>query len=234
MFRLLSACALSMMFVMSVVQAADLPTHLPKHLSAKLVKKKKVKVATHKTVALKKYAAVAPVVKAPLPKAPVGVKAPVAVVTTPAKPILAAPKSDSINLSWTLDPLVANADGGKDEGSASTSGNLIIEKPGQKFGPQLTIELIGHVVKTTESVVRIDVQIGSVKRTVTWNADVAKSGSFKIVLDEKLPAGALPETLPASALAFVTKTGDGHAAMISLEKINLRMEKLRLAGSEEE
>ncbi len=228
MFRLLSACALSMMFVMSVVQAADLPTHLPKHVNAKLVKKKKVKIAVHKVAMPKRVAAVAPVVAAP-----VVTKAPAVVANVPTKSA-AAPKNDVINLSWTLDPLIANADGGKNEGSASITGNLIMDKPGQKFGPQVTIELIGHIVKTMDSVVRIDVQIGSVKRTVTWENDVAKSGTFKIMFDEKLPAGALPETLPASALAFVTKTGDGRAAMISLEKINLHMEKLRIAGADEE
>jgi len=221
MFRFLSACALSVMFVTSVAQAADLPMQLPKHVHAKIIKKK-VKVATAKVAAPAKH--VATVV------APLKASAP-----TPDAKVAAVPaKIDSVNLSWTLDPLVANADGGKNEGSASVIGNLILDKAGQKFGPLMTIELVGHIVKTPESVVRIDIQIGTIKRTVTWNADEVKSGTFKIVLDEKLPVGMLPQTLPASALAFVIKKGDGRAAMVSLEKINLHMSKLRIAGGEEE
>ena len=230
MVRYLSACALSMMLVVSSAHSADLPMSMPRHAHVKQVKKYAHKLASKKPIAVKVATSRPKLIIAK----PAPLKAPVVVGAKPAPDAAALEKIGSINLSWTLDPLVANADGGKNEGSASVSGNLVIDRPGQKFGPQLTIELIGHIVKTPQSVVRLDIQIGSIKRTVTWDADVTKSGTFKIILDEKVPVGVLPDTLPASALAFVTKDGEGRAAMISLEKINLRVGKLRIAGVDDE
>lgn len=229
MLRILCAGAVSVLVCVASAHAADLPLFVPKQ--------DHIKIVTKKTSA--KIAAVAPV---KLHAASQKRVAALATAKPTAKIILksaVAPSeieqaNNSVNLSWTLGPLVANADGGKNEGSASITGNLIIDKPGAKIGPQLNIELIGHIIKTPQSVVRIDVQIGDVKRTVTWKSDEIKSGTFKIMLHERLPAGVLPETFPASALAFVTKEGDGHAAMVSLEKINLHIGKLIVAGVDDE
>lgn len=229
MLRILCAGAVSIMVCVAGAHGADLPMFVPKQVHTKIVKKKSAA----------KVAAVAPV------KLHAAVQKPVASLATAKQTAKIASKSvaapseneqanNSVNLSWTLGPLVANADGGKNEGSASITGNLIIDKPGAKIGPELNIELVGHIIKTPQSVVRLDVQIGDVKRTVTWKSDEIKSGTFKIMLHERLPAGVLPETFPASALAFVTKEGDGHAAMVSLEKINLRIGKLSVAGADDE
>ena len=127
--------------------------------------------------------------------------------------------------------MTTNADGGKREGSASATANIIVDKPGTVFGPDMIIELEGHVVKTTEATVRLDIQVGDTKKTVSWNADQTKSGIFKITLNEKVPAGVLPALIPVSALAFVTQTGRGHVAMVSLEKIILRFASAQIVGT---
>jgi hypothetical protein len=154
---------------------------------------------------------------------PVETKAPVAIAQVPIvkvpKPMTAKPLHD---LTWVLGLMAANADGGKREGSASATANFVVDKPGMACGPEMVIELQGHLVKTLQSTARLDVQIGKTKKTIRWNADEISSGSFKITLNEKIPVGILPNFIPVTALAFVTQTGVGHAAMVSLEKIVLR------------
>lgn len=226
MLRFFSACALSVVFTVSSVNAADLPMFLPKDVHGKAFK---VAIKHAKTAAILPddplSSAANPVLAATAP-----VIAPNTIAAQPDQPVAnVAPVGSDMKLSWTLDTLVANADGGKNEGSASVTGNLVIHKPRIKFGSALTIELIGHIIKTPQSEVRLDVQIGPVKRTVVWNSDEVKSGIFKIILDEKMPAADMGGNLPASVLAFVTKHGDGAAAMISLEKVNLHLGKVNLA-----
>lgn len=229
MLRYFVVSAFGVMLISPDVYAADLPMSFPKHVFAKPFHAKK----------LSSKVAILRINLHKLPRKSVfATKHEITANKLASKPVTASPHGDlngsTVDLSWTLGPLVANADGGKNEASASVLGNLVIDKPGAMIGPKMTIELIGHIIKTPDSVVRLDVQIGAVKRTVTWNADEIKSGKFKITLDDVLPAGALPETLPASALAFVTKQGGANAAMISLEKINLHISKLRIAGSDDE
>lgn len=137
-----------------------------------------------------------------------------------------------VNLSWVLDPLVANADGSKNEDSASAEANLVVDQPGLPTPPYMVIELSGHVIKTPQSTVRIDVQIGKTHRTVSWQADEIHAGRFKIELKELVPDGKLPAYYPVSALAFVTKAGASAAAMISLEKIVVRMGKMHVAATQ--
>ena len=226
MLRFFSACVLSAVFTVSSVSAADLPMFLPKDVHGKAFK---VAIKHAKTAAILPddplSSAANPVLAATAP-----VIAPNTIAAQPDQPVAnVAPVGSDMKLSWTLDTLVANADGGKNEGSASVTGNLVIHKPRIKFGSALTIELIGHIIKTPQSEVRLDVQIGPVKRTVVWNSDEVKSGIFKIILDEKMPAADMGGNLPASVLAFVTKHGDGAAAMISLEKVNLHLGKVNLA-----
>lgn len=137
-----------------------------------------------------------------------------------------------ISLSWVLDPLVANADGGRHEDSASAEANLVVDQPGSPTPPYMVIELSGHVIKTPQSTVRIDVQFGKTRRTVSWQADEIHAGRFTIALSESVPDGKLPAYYPVSALAFVTKAGNSAAAMVSLEKIVVRMGKMHVATSQ--
>jgi hypothetical protein len=144
-----------------------------------------------------------------------------------------SPEVTLTNFTWVLKPLVANADGGKNEGSASETGNMIVEKPGMMIcSPEMLIDLQGHIVKTVNSTVRLDIQVGEMRRSVVWHPNAAESGKFNITLKENAQ-GCLPgDYIPVSALAFVTKDGDGHAAMVSLEKIVLRYEGTLLTGSQ--
>lgn len=145
-------------------------------------------------------------------------------------PALQAPETTS-NLSWVLAPMSANADGGKHEGSASAKANIVVDKPGSAFGPYVVIELEGHVVKTLQSTARIDIQIGELKKTIEWNEDQIKSGIFKITINENIPEGVMPALIPVSAIAFVTQAGNGHAAMVSLEKIQLKYSNPQMVGT---
>jgi hypothetical protein len=134
--------------------------------------------------------------------------------------------AEELELSWFLDSLVANADGPKREGSASIEGNLIIAEPGVITSPYMVIELSGHIIKTPATTVRLDIQIGSVRKTVSWASDDVKSGRFAVTLNAPMKAGQLPGYFPVSALAFVSREGKQGAAMVSLEKVRVRVGKV--------
>lgn len=137
-----------------------------------------------------------------------------------------------LDMSWVLGPLVANADGEKREGSASAEGNLIVAEPGAVVSPEMVIELTGHVIKTFDTNVRIDIKVGTIHRTVVWTADEIHAGKFKISLNARMQDGPLPEYLPVSALVFATKNASSGAAMVSLDSIVVRVGRLRLAQSD--
>ncbi len=137
-----------------------------------------------------------------------------------------------VDLSWVLDPLVATADGPRKEGSASVEGSLIIHEPGYVTSPYMIIELSGHVVKTAGSTARIDIKIAGKSRKVVWDVDQIESGAFTIKLNETLDEGSLPAYFHVSALAFATKTKRGAVAMVSLEKVRIRVGKVQLSGKQ--
>lgn len=214
MLQVLLALALSVLWFAPVAFTADLPW-----VPSKVVKLHVV--ANKATVAVQKPTHLIPV--AVLPKVIPGSiseifkeQTQIAIASTNVSP-------DLIELPWVLDPLVATADGGKKEGSSGVEGNLVTNRPGTNFGPDVVIELTGHVIKTAQSTVRLDIHIGSLQKSILWAADDVKSGVFKITLNEKLQSGQMPSYFPASAMAFVTQEGEGHVAMVSLEKIVFRM-----------
>ncbi len=150
-----------------------------------------------------------------------------------ASPEIAEPVTgQEIDMSWVLDPLVANVDGGKKEDSAGVEGNLVVSEPGYVTAPYMLIELNGHIVKTTDTTVRLDINIGGKNHTTAWPTDDVQAGKFKITLNAVMPEGKLPDYFPVSAIAFVTNNRRGGAAMVSLEKINIRVGKVRVAATQ--
>ncbi len=223
--RLVLSIVVCLYCVGSVVSAADLPSYNPP-LKSKIVKAPKKHSGIPKKVA----------VNAPLLKP---AKVPFAKAETAVEEKAVAnreipPESGNreIDLSWVLDPLVANADGAKKEGSSGVEGNLVVAEPGFLTSPYMIIELRGHIIKTLNSTARIDIRIAGKNHTVSWPAEDVQSGKFVITLTEKVPEGALPSYFPVTALAFVTNAAKGGAVMVSLEKINIRLGKVRLAASQ--
>jgi hypothetical protein len=141
-------------------------------------------------------------------------------------------KAQEIDLSWVLDPLVANADGGKKEDSAAIQGNLVVPEPGYISAPYMQIELNGHIVKTADTTVRLDIKIDGKNHTTSWPTDDIQAGKFKITLNAEMSEGKLPAYFPVSAIAFVTNSSKRGAAMVSLEKINIRVGKVRVAATQ--
>ena len=216
MLRFLFALAVSFMCVASSAFAADVPSLPTKPaLAHELPKKPTAKVAFQKPDRLVSIALLPKVIPGSISQLSKDQNqiATASIKVTP----------DVIELPWTLDPLVATADGGKREGSSGVERNLVTNRPGTNFGSEIIIELTGHVIKTAQATVRLDIHIGSLQKSVLWAADDIKSGVFKITLNEKLEAGPMPSYFPASALAFVTQSGDGHVAMVSLEKVVFKM-----------
>ena len=142
------------------------------------------------------------------------------------------PTDNSVDMSWVLKPLVATSDGPKKEGSASQVAHIVVTEPGYVSEPGMTIELSGHIVKTAGTTARIDIQIGKIRRVVLWKSEDVQAGKFKLSLDEAMPTGKLPPYFSVSALVFVTKEGKTGAAMVSLEKVVVRVGKVRLAASQ--
>ena len=214
MVRVLLALALSFGCVAGAACAADVPYEPPKPLKVKALTSKS-KIALHRPARLIPVAILPKVLPGSVSQTTKD-QTQVATASTKLSP-------DIIELPWVLDPLVATADGGKKEGSAGVQGNLVTNRPGTDFGPDVVIELSGHVIKTAQSTVRLDIHIGSLQKSVLWRSDDIKSGAFQITLNEKLESGRMPNYFPASVLAFVTQEGDGHVAMVSLEKVVFRM-----------
>jgi hypothetical protein len=202
-----------------IANAADLPLG-------------KVKQTTHRLKASVKPKPLAAERKKLATKLPPSAIAPDGDQVASSPAVETAPNTNEIKMSWILDPLTANADGSKKEGSASVEGNLIVVEPGYVSLPYMVIELSGHIVKTTQTTVRLDVRIGDVQRTVTWKPDDVQAGRFKVELNAPLQEGKLPTTFPVSALAIVTKDGREGVAMVSLEKITVRLGKVRTAEAQ--
>lgn len=218
MFRVLLAFGLCVLLTANPCFAADLPLFIEKTPS---VHYNKAILHTKKPAAKPKSIVSQPIVT----KEP-DTKEVASIVKIPKS---AAPIVTS-SLAWVLGPMTANADGGKLESSNSATANIIVDKPGTTTGPELVIELEGHVVKTLQSTVRLDIQVGNVKKSLVWSADEIKSGIFKVSLNEQIAVGVMPDLIPVSALAFVTQSGEGHAAMVSLEKIVLRYSSPQVAS----
>ncbi len=222
--RFLLCIVLSWFGFGSIAWAADLPTRSvyakPKAAIVKLKPKTEIKRSLKPVEQASPVPAAKPVEG--LEEKQVAVSPDVAVV----------PVGKEINLAWVLDPLSANADGGKKESSASVEGNLVVLESGYVTSPYMVIELQGHIVKTVNTTVRIDIKIGGKNHSVNWPLDDVKSGSFKVKLDAAMAEGELPAYIPVSAIAFVTNAKKGGAAMVSLEKITIRVGKVRVSNAQ--
>ena len=224
---LLTVCG---MCLGSLAEAADVPSLPLKHVS-KTLKRPVIKVATKttkipifKSAKPKKFAENSPVLDV--------VEEPQSRSVTIKRQIKVEPTDNSVDMSWVLKPLVATSDGPKKEGSASQVAHIIVTEPGYVSEPGMTIELSGHIVKTAGTTARIDIQIGKIRRVVLWKSEDVQAGKFKLSLDEAMPTGKLPPYFRVSALVFVTKEGKTGAAMVSLEKVVVRVGKVRLAASQ--
>lgn len=207
------------MCIASVADAADLPSYTPKKVVTAIRKAPKPQkpVAKPQRKAVAKPTIVKSTIVKPTATKPVSNAPQVAVV----------PDDLDMNLVWVLDPLVANSDGPKREDSASVEANLIVVEPGQVSQSTMAIELTGHIVKTARTTARLDIQIGGSYRTVAWTSDEVRAEKFTISLNEPMKAGELPGYFPVSALAFVTKESKEGAAMVSLEKVTVRVGKVK-------
>ena len=224
---LLTVCG---MCLGSLADAADVPSLPPKQVS-KTLKRPAINVATKttKTPIIRSAKLTKIAEKSPLLD---GVEEPQSRSVTINRPIEVEPTGNSVDMSWVLKPLVATSDGPKKEGSASQVAHIVVTEPGYVSDPGMTIELSGHIVKTAGTTARIDIQIGKIRRVVLWKSEDVQAGKFKLSLDETMPTGRLPPYFSVSALVFVTKEGKTGAAMISLEKVVVRVGKVRLAASQ--
>jgi hypothetical protein len=223
--RLLVLVALSALCFGSTADAADLPLTPVKRVPHLI-----------KTPAKQKMAAVKPkkVLVKPRGTKPTSVSEDNEVVSSKDKvaPIATKPKPNEVNILWLLNPLIANADGLKNEGSSSVESTLVVVEPGYLSLPYMVIELTGHIIKTTNSTARLDVHIGDIHRTVSWKPEDVESGKFKIELKAPMPEGKLPTNFPVSAVAIVTKDGKDGVAMVSLERVLVRLGKVRTANAQ--
>ena len=149
-----------------------------------------------------------------------------------------APKSVSVvngngelSLAMTLDSLVANADGAKTEGSSSFSGEFLVQQPHYVNLPAVNIELKGHIIKTSGSTARLEVTIGNTTQTLTWAANEVVSAPFAKTLTTPVATGQLPAPFPIGASAFVTKQAGDGAVLVSLESIDVKIGRLRVASN---
>jgi hypothetical protein len=140
--------------------------------------------------------------------------------------------SDRLGLVMTLDTLVANADGAKLEDSSSMTGDFVVQQPHRLSLPSMTVELRGHIIKTTGSTARIEVTIGASKKTVEWTSADVQSGLFTVTMNEAVPNGQLPAPFPISALVIANKDAGSGAVLVSLDSIDVSVGQVRVARAE--
>ncbi len=139
---------------------------------------------------------------------------------------------EELSFAMELDKLVANADGAKTEASSSFSGEFLIQQPHYVTLPAVDIELKGHIIKTAGSTARLDVTIGNTTQTITWTASDVVAAAFTRNITSPIKAGQLPAPFPINASVFVTKDATGGAVLVSLESIDVKIGRVRLASNE--
>ena len=137
---------------------------------------------------------------------------------------------DELSLSLELDTLVANADGAKTEASSSFAGQFSIQQPDYVSLPSMHFELRGLIVKTAGSTASLEVTVGNLKKSVVWQDNEVLSEPFTASFSGSVPDGQLPSPLPISVLAFVRKAPGGGAVLVSLEKIDVKIGQVNVAG----
>jgi hypothetical protein len=138
---------------------------------------------------------------------------------------------EDLSVAMTLDTLVANADGAKTEDSSSFSGEFLIQQPHYVTLPAVDIELKGHIIKTAGSTARLEVTIGNTRETITWAANEVASGAFSKSITSPIAKGQLPAPFPVSAAVFVNKEAGSGAVLVSLESIDVKIGRVRLASN---
>jgi hypothetical protein len=137
------------------------------------------------------------------------------------KDVAAAATQNAMTLAMTLDKLIANADGGKMEDSASMEGEFVVGQPRTLRLKAMKVELMGHIVKTEGTFAQLTVKIGGMERSFEWKAAEIKSGKFTEVMTVSIPNGELPVPFPVSALATVSRTKDQGAVLLTLDEIKV-------------
>jgi hypothetical protein len=138
--------------------------------------------------------------------------------------------SAELSLAMTLDKLMANADGAKTEGSSSFSGEFLIQQPHYVTLPAVSIELKGHIIKTVGSTASLEVTIGNSTNILKWDANEAISAPFSKSIISQVTAGQLPAPFPISASAVVNKEPGAGAVLVSLESIEVKIGRVRVAS----
>lgn len=146
--------------------------------------------------------------------------------------VTASTGRDELTLTMTLKSLSANADGAKTEDSASFAGYFPVQQPDYVALPQLYVELEGHIIKTPGATARLDVIIGNEKKTIEWKAGDNLAEAFTSTISATVADGQLPSPFPVAATLYVSKPADGGAVLVSLEKINLTVGQVRVAGAQ--
>ncbi len=136
-----------------------------------------------------------------------------------------------LSLTMALDGLVAHADGGKTENASSFSGEFIIQQPHYITLPAVDIEIKGFIVKTAGSTATLDITVGNIKQQIAWKADEVVSGPFTRTFTAPVAAGQLPAPFPVAATAIVNNNGNSGAILVSLESIDVKIGRVRLASN---
>jgi hypothetical protein len=134
-----------------------------------------------------------------------------------------------IVFSVKLDHLIANADGGKLEDSASMTGTFPVQQPQKIQLPSMTVVLSGLIVKGLGSTAKLNIKIGDIEQIVEWKADEAASKAFEITLDQVVPNGELPVPLPLAAYAIVNTDAKAGPVLVSLETIDVKIGPVKVA-----
>jgi hypothetical protein len=150
---------------------------------------------------------------------------------SPSKPkdVATTASEKELTLSMTLEKLIANADGGKTEDSASMEGEFVVGQPRTLRLNSMKVELVGHIVKTEGTSAQLTVKIGGMEKSFEWKPADVKSGQFTEVMTVTIPNGELPVPFPVSALATVNRTKEQGAVLLTLDQIKVTIGPSRVA-----
>ncbi len=145
------------------------------------------------------------------------------------KDVATSASESELTLSMTLEKLIANADGGKTEDSASMEGEFVVGQPRTLRLNAMKVELLGHIVKTEGTSAQLTVKIGGMEKSFEWTAAEVKAGKFTEVMTVSIPSGELPVPFPVSATATVSRTKDQGAVLLTLDQIKVTIGPNRVA-----
>jgi hypothetical protein len=138
-----------------------------------------------------------------------------------AKVVPATSATGGMTATLEITNFSANADGAEKESSAAFDGQILVSQSKSRELGVFRATVTGLIVKTEGATARADIRLGALTRTIEWVAADVKSERFTAELTGVFGDGKVPSPFPVSATLFVSKSEQGGAVLVSIDKITM-------------